>query len=74
MLADELRMLRDVARVEIGDAQVEQYVEDITEAEEGIVEAVGGIADGILHLHLDAENPEGLDQQVGQQYPEQSRE
>ena len=74
MLGDELRMLRYVARVEVGDPKVEQDVEDLGEAEECIVEAIGLVAHGVLHAHLDAKNPEWLDDEVGQQQPEESGE
>ena len=74
MLGNQLRMLGNIARIEVGDAQVEQNVEDIAETEEGIIESVGLVADGVLHPYLYAENPEGFDQQVGQQHPEQTRQ
>ena len=74
MLADELGVLGDVAGVEVGDAQVQQDVEDIGQIEDGEVEAVDLVADGVLHAHLDAEYPEGFYQQVGQQHPKESGE
>ena len=74
VLGDELRMLRDVAGVEVGDPQVEQYIEDIGQVEDREVEAVHLVAHGVLHAHLDAEYPQRLDNEVGQQYPEQARE
>ena len=73
MFGDELRVLGDVACVEIGDAEVEQYVEDVGEVEDGKIEAVGTVADGILYTHLDTENPHRFDDDVGQQEPEKSR-
>ena len=36
----------------------------IAEAEECGIEAVHGVADGVLHLDLDAEDPERFHQQV----------
>ena len=67
-------MLRNVACVEVGDAQVEQDIEDVTEVEDGEIEAIHLVADSILHAYLDAENPEGFHQQVGQQHPKESGE
>ena len=66
MLADEVGMLGDVAGVEVGDAQVEQYVEDIGKVEDTEVETVLLGTNGVLHPHLDAQKPEGFDEQVEQ--------
>ena len=62
-----LRVLRDVAAVEVGDAEVEQDVEEVGKVKQGLVGAVGGIAEDVLHLTVDAENPERLHQQVEKQ-------
>ena len=67
VLGEILRVLRDVAAVEVGDAEVEQDVEEVGEVEEGLVGAVGGVAEQVLHLTVDAENPERLHQQVEKQ-------
>ena len=74
MLGDELWVLGDVSRVEVGEAQIEQYVEDVGEVENGEVESVGAVAHGVLHAYLNAKNPEWLDDEVGQQQPEESGE
>ena len=73
MFDNKVRMACYVAGVEVGDAKVEEYVEDIAQVEDGEIEAVHLGTDGVLHAHIDAQNPERLDQQVGQQYPEKSR-
>ena len=57
MLVHQLGMLGYVAGIEVGDAQVEQYVEDVAETEDGILEAVHLVADGVLYTHLYAEKP-----------------
>ena len=44
-------------------------VEDVGKVEKGDVETIGLQSDGILHTNLYAQNPEGLDEQVEQQYP-----
>ena len=67
MLREVLGVLRDAAAVEVGDAEVEQDVEEVREVEQGLVGAVGGVAEEVLHLAVDAENPEGLHQQVEKQ-------
>ena len=67
MLREILGVLRDVAAVEVGDAEIEQDVEEIREVEKSLVGAVGGIAEEVLHLAVDAENPERLHQQVEKQ-------
>ena len=54
MLREVLWILRDAAAVEVGDAEVEQDVEEVREVEEGLVGAVGGIAKQVLHLTVDA--------------------
>ena len=73
MLADKLGILRNIARIEVGHAQVKQYVENVSEVENGNIEAVHLGANGVLHSDLDAEQPERFDQQICQQNPEQSR-
>ena len=60
-------VLRDGAAVEVGDAEVEQDVEEVGEIEEGLIGTVGGVAEQVLHLAVDAENPERLHQQVEKQ-------
>ena len=72
MLVDEVRMLGDVAGVEVGDAQIQQDVEDIGEVEDGEIESVGLGSDSILHANFNAKNPERLDDEVEQQYPKES--
>ena len=67
MFGKVLRVLRDGAAVEVGDAEVEQDVEEIGEVEKRLVSAVGGVAQQVLHLSVDAEYPERLHQQVEKQ-------
>ena len=67
MLGEVLRVLRDGAAVEVGDAEVEQDVEKVGEVEKRLIGAVGGITEDVLHLTVDAENPERLHQQVEKQ-------
>ena len=67
MFREVLGVLRDGAAVEVGDAEVEQYIKEVGEVEEGLVGAVGGVAEQVLHLAVDAENPEWLHQQVEKQ-------
>ena len=64
VLGEILRVLRDVAAIEVGDAEVEQYIKEVGEVEKGLIGAVGGVAKQVLHLAVDAENPERLHQQV----------
>ena len=74
MLVDQHGMPGDVAGVEVGDSQVEQYVEDVSQVEDGEVETVFIDPHGVLHPCLDAQNPERFDEQVEQQYPKQAGE
>ena len=74
MLVYQYRVSGDVAGVEVGYAQVQQDVEDIGKVEYGKVEPVLHGAHGILHPCLNAQNPEGLDEQVEQQNPEEAGE
>ena len=67
VFGEVLRVLRDVAAVEVGDAEVEQDVEEVGKVKQGLVGAVGGVAEDVLHLTVDAENPERLHQQVEKQ-------
>ena len=67
MLREVFRVLGDVAAVEVGDAEVEEDIEEVGEIEERLVGAVGGVAEQVLHLAVDAENPEWLHQQVEKQ-------
>ena len=78
MLGKVFRVLRDGTAVEVGDAEVEQYIKEVREVEEGLVGAVRSITKEVLHftvdaenpvLHftVDAENPERLHQQVEKQ-------
>ena len=59
--------MRDVATVEIGDAKVEEDIKKVGEVEDGLVNAVGSIAEQVLHLAVDAENPKRLHQQIEKQ-------
>ena len=67
VLREVFRVLRDGAAVEVGDAEVEQDVEEVGEVEKGLVGTVGGVAEEVLHLAVDAQNPERLHQQVEKQ-------
>ena len=67
MFREHLGVLRDVAAVEIRDAKVEQDIKQVREIENGLVNPVGGVAQQILHLPVDAKNPEWLHQQVEKQ-------
>ena len=67
MLGEVLRVLGDRTAVEVGDAEVEEDIEKVGEVEERLVSAVGGITEQVLHFSVDAENPEGLHQQVEKQ-------
>lgn len=60
-------VLRDSAAVEVGDAEVEQNIKEVGEVEESLIGAVGGIAEQVLHLAVDAEDPERFHQQVEKQ-------
>lgn len=72
MLADEVRVLGDVAGVEVGDAQIQQDVEYISEVEDGEIESVGLCSNGILHANFNAKNPQRLDNDVEQQHPKKT--
>ena len=67
VFGEVLGVLRDSTAVEVGDAEVEQDVKEVGEIEEGLIGTVGGVAEQVLHLTVDAENPEGLHQQVEKQ-------
>ena len=67
MLGKVFRVLRDGTAVEVGDAEVEQYIKEVREVEEGLVGAVRSITKEVLHFTVDAENPERLHQQVEKQ-------
>ena len=67
MFREVLRVLCDGTAVEVGDAEVEQDVEEVGEVEQRLIGAVGGVAEDVLHLTVDAENPERLHQQVEKQ-------
>ena len=67
VFGEVLRVLRDGAAVEVGDAEVEQNIKEVREVEEGLVGAVGGVAEDVLHFAVDAQNPERLHQQVEKQ-------
>ena len=60
-------VLRDGSAVEVGDAEIKQDVEEVGEVEEGLIGAVRSVAQQVLHLTIDAENPEWLHQQVEEQ-------
>ena len=67
VLREVLGVLRDRMAVEIGDAEVEENIEEVGEVEKGLVCAVRCVAKQVLYLTVDAENPEGLHQQVEKQ-------
>ena len=67
MFREVLGVLRDGAAVEIGDAEVEQDIKEVGEVEQGLIGAVGRVANQVLHLAVDAENPERFHQQVEKQ-------
>ena len=67
MFGKVFRVLRYGTAVEVGDAEVEQYIKKVREVEEGLVGAVRSIAKQVLHFTVDAENPERLHQQVEKQ-------
>ena len=67
MFREVLRVLCDGTAVEVGDAEVEQDVEEVGEVEQRLIGAVGGVAEDVLHLTVDAENPERLHQKVEKQ-------
>ena len=67
MFGKVFRVLRDGTAVEVGDAEVEQYIKEVREVEEGLVGAVRSITKEVLHFTVDAENPERLHQQVEKQ-------
>ena len=72
MFPYQFRMSCYVTRVEVRNSQVKQDIEDICDVENAKIEAVHLCSHGILHADFDAEEPERLHEQVGQQYPEQS--
>ena len=74
MFAYQLGLLGDVAGIEIGNPQVEQDVEDVGKIEDGKIETIAFCAYRILYATVYAQNPERLDQNIGQDYPEKSRE
>jgi len=57
-------VLRDVSVVVVGDAQIEQDVENEREIEQRKVESILLGTHHVLHGAVDSENPERLDQQV----------
>ncbi len=63
-------VLRNAAVVEGGGAHVQQHVKDEGQVEQREVESIGLRPHQVLHRHLNAENPEGLDQQI-QAYQQQ---
>ena len=67
MLREVFRVLRHSTAVEVGDAEVEEDIEKVGKVKKGLVGAVRSIAKQVLHLTVDAENPERLHQQVEKQ-------
>jgi len=57
-------VLRYVAVVVVGDAQIEQNIENEREIEQRKIKSVLLSAHNVLHSAVDSENPERLDQQV----------
>ena len=57
----------DSTVVEVGDAEVEQDIEEVGKVKKGLVGAVRSIAKQVLHFTVDAENPERLHQKVEKQ-------
>ena len=64
MLREHRVVLRDVAAVEVGDAEVEEDIKKVGKVEDGLIDAVGRVAEQVLHFAVDAENPERLHQEV----------
>ena len=67
----QVAVLRDIAVVEIGDAEIEDDIEDNAEAEQRRIQSVFVRPDDILYRTVDAEYPERLDQQVDEQQKRQ---
>ena len=67
VLREVLGVLRDRTAVEIGDAEVEENIKEVGEIEKCLVSAVRSVAKQVLHLTVNAENPERLHQQVEKQ-------
>ena len=57
-------VLRDVPVVEIGDAEIEQDVEQEGEVKEGKIKSVFGGSYSILNYAVNPENPERFDQDI----------
>ena len=62
MLREHLVVTGDIAAVEVGDAQVEQDIKKVGEVEDREVLPVERVAEHVLHLTVDAQNPERLHQ------------
>ena len=58
MFGEHLGVLRDIAAVEVGNAEVEKDIKKVGKVEESLVGAIGRVAEQVLHLTVDAENPE----------------
>ena len=67
MFADEMVVLCNVSGVEVGDAQIKQYVEYESKIEYGVVKAKLFGANSILHVDVDAQNPKRFDKDIEQQ-------
>src|SRR5438477_191962 len=64
MLAEKVIVLRNIFIVEVRDAEVEQDVEEEGKVEEGDVITIHLSAHSDLHVAINAQYPERLDEQV----------
>ena len=73
MFVEQVIVLRDVFVVEIRDAEVEQDIQQERKIEEHEILSVSRIAHLNLHVRLNAEDPERLDEQVQAQQDNEVR-
>lgn len=64
MLVQQVGILCNIPVVEIGNSEIEKYIEKKREIEDGKIESEIFSTNHILHSPVDAENPERFDQQV----------
>jgi len=67
MLVQQLRMLGNIAVVEIGDPRVKQYIKEESKIKNGEIETVLRHTNCIVHYPVDPEYPERFYKQVQEQ-------
>lgn len=64
MLAEKVIILRNVFIIEIGDAKINENIEQERKIKNGRIQSVMRHSCCILHLHINAEYPKRLDEQI----------